>query len=366
MKALSIELHNLIEPCIQDMLHKIFKVIISRIIKTNSGTKNKQQLIKFRSSRPHTNIMLLKNTPSSMENSLSKITIIYQATGMQYFSVNIESLKPTSGLSRKHKLFLAVNFTVLIAEFCAILIRIYSENQKHKNIGVATGKIVQFTAYILLTLVSAISLLNSLFLRDKAKQIFRNCKKVSEILSVLNQSADYSAFENEFKTTMAKLFFGFIGSNSVLLIFTYQTSQKSFLKTLIAVYPYFFMTIVFGYWTLLVRLIGQNLRFVKESLAHLHKKHSMFRLNPEPYSHDLRIRRNQDTYNFIAKLKRIYGLIYDSTALVNELIGIPICLFLIFLVLSNISGGYRVFLSFKRDIPVGVIGGILKLKNKLL
>lgn len=335
-----------------------YSKLLSRVVKTNNITKKPQfglsSVLNVRIQTPKR--MSLKNTPSSIETSLSKITIIYQVTGMQYFSVTAESLNPTSGFSRKHKLFLVVNFTFLIAEFCAILIMTYTENQKKKHGGLATGHLVQFAAYNLVILVFTICLLNSLILRDKAKKFFRNCKKISEILSVLNQSGDYSAFKNEFKMTIAKLSFGFIGSNLVLLIFVSQYSQYYFLVTLTAVYPYYFMTIVFSYWTLLVRLIRENLRFVNECLAHLHKKHSL-RLNPEPYGHDLRIRRNQETYNFIAKLKRVYGIIYDSTSLLNELIGIPICLFLIFLIVSNISGGYKVFLFFQGDIPVQRIGG---------
>lgn len=305
-----------------------------------------------------------------MESSLSKITLIYQLTGMQNFSVIAESLKPKCiSLSGKHKLFLAVNLTVLVGEFCAILMLMHSENQKHRqqHSGVVTGHIVQFVAYYLLILVFAITVLNSLFLQDKAKQIFRNCKKISEILSILNQNADYSAFEKEFKKTVAKLGFGFIGSNVAHLIFVYQYNETIFVTTLISVYPYFFMTIVFSYWTLLVRLINENLRFLKDCLAHLQKKRTLLRVHPEPYCSDVRIKRSHETYNFIAKLKKIYGIIYDSTCLVNELIGVPICLFLIFLTLANISGGYKVFLSLRGDVPVGRIGGIPKnlFKKKL-
>lgn len=295
-----------------------------------------------------------------MENSLSKITLVYQAAGIQNFSVDAESLKPTSGLSRKHKFFLAVNFTILVGECCAAIAKIYLEKHKQKQqpSSVSTGQILTFTVLSLTIILLAICMLNSIFLREKLKQILRNCKQIAELLSVLNQSADYSSFENEFKKTMVKLFSGFIASNTAVLIFIYQYNQTNlFLTAVFSVYPYFFLTTVFSYWTLLLRLIRENLRFVKNGLAHLHQKHTQYRINPAPYINELRIRRNQETFNFIVKLKRMYGIIYDSTSLVNELIGIPICVFLINVVISNITSGYKVILSFQGVVPVQHIAG---------
>lgn len=304
---------------------------------------------------------LNKKLPSSMASSLSKITMIYQVTGLQYFSVNVESLEQdhTNGLSRKNKFYLAINLTLLMVEICGVFMFIYSGSLKLKQLsGVTMGLVIQVTIYSLVTVVIAISMLSSLLLRGKAKEIFKNCHKISQLLSVLNQGADYAAFEYEFKKTMAKFCVSFTVSNMAYLIFIYRYGQPStFLPAIVAVYPFFFMTVIFSYWTLLVRLIRENLRFIKQSLAHLYKKHKLFQITPEHYSHDLTLRRNQEISNFITKLKRIYAIIYDSTALVNELIGIPICVYMVFVVSTNISAGYRVFLWYRGDLPFARIAG---------
>lgn len=300
--------------------------------------------------------MLFKNSVSSIERSLSKVTIIYQATGIQFFSVNVQSLASDSGLSRKHKLFMAFNFVILMCEFYAVIFTIQTQNVKHQHSGIATGQIVQFTAYSLISFVIAICMLNSFFHRGKAKEIFNNCYKISEILSHLNHGVDYSSFENEFKMTVVKLFSSFSIMMTAFLIFIYKSNNMTFFLSATAViYPYFFMIINFSYWTLLVRLIRENLRFVKKCLEHLRRKRKLFRINAEAYNHDLRMRRIEETYNFIAKLKRVYSIIYNSTSLVNELIGIPICVFMALIILSNISAGYRVFLSFRGDVAIGRI-----------
>lgn len=115
--------------------------------------------------------------------------------------------------------------------------------------------------------------------------------------------------------------------------------------------------ITISYWTLLIRLVRQNLRFIKQSVLLLHKKHNLSEVNIDVCSHELRSRSYHETYNLIVKLKRIYGIIYDTTLLINELIGIPICIILIAIIAGNISAGYKVFLSFRGDIPVERVAG---------
>lgn len=185
---------------------------------------------------------------------------------------------------------------------------------------------------------------------------------------LINQNVHYSALENEFKIKMAKLSFSYVASTMGILIYVYQFINQSnaFLWILCTVYPFFFMTMVFSYWMLLICLIRQNLRFINECVTKLHETHKLFRINTEFYSHDLRMKRNHEFYNLIVKLKRIYGIIFDTTSLVNELIGIPVCLFLIIVVMGNISAGYKIFLSVKGDIEFERVVGKNLLQIKML
>ncbi len=115
----------------------------------------------------------------------------------------------------------------------------------------------------------------------------------------------------------------------------------------------------------MVRSIRENLRFIRDCLLHLNKKQETFSLHPEPHNKDLRIRRAEETYHSIVKLKRMHTIIYDSTSLVNDLIRIPMFVLMIFVVFSSISGGYKVFLAFKGDILLERVAG-KKTKKKLL
>lgn len=298
-----------------------------------------------------------------MEKSLSRITLIFQLTGIQYFFISSESIATTSkthqSMTRKLKLLFVANIVIVIGEFCAILFAIYVENGQHRQQNnVVAGQIVQFTSYNLKVLVLLTTIFNSLFLRGKAKQIFQNSKNISEIVSTLNRSVDYTSFENEFKKTFAKLLLSFMVSTMATLIFIYQYNQTNVLLWgILAAYPYFFLMITFTYWTLLVRLIRENLRSIKDCVVQLHKNVKLFRRSSEAYNHGSRMRRNHETYNYIVKLKRIYGIIYETTSLVNEFIAAPISLFIIVVVIANVSSGYKVFLSFKQDVPVERVAG---------
>lgn len=309
--------------------------------------------------------MLYKKSSSSVENSLSRITLIFQVIGIQYFRISSESLEPrTNGLTRRLKLFFVANIALVFIEFCAVIFAIYLErSQYHHHGNIVAGQIVQITSYMVMILVLATTILNSFFLRDKGKQIFKNSSSITVILLALNQNVDYTTFESEFKNTLAKLSISFVGATFATLIFIYQYNHTNiFLWGVVAVYPYFFLIMSFSYWTLLVRLIRENLRFVKECVVQLHHKVTLFHINSEIFNHDSRLidsklKRNNETYDFVVKLKRIYGIIYETTALTNKLIAVPICLFIILIVIANVSSGYKVFLSFKRDIPIERIAG---------
>lgn len=308
--------------------------------------------------------MLLKSFTSPatcMEKSLSKVTVIFELIGIQYISITSETLEATSstnGLSRKFKWIFVVNILLTICEVGAISFAIQaSKFDSHKG-NVATGQIVQFTCYYLMIVVIITTMLNSLFLRKRVRQILRNCKIISKTLLSLNQCVDYEAFGREYKKSFAKLFLCFVGLNLAALIFvSLRNNVEVLMWTVLTIYPYFFIVMVFGYWTFLIRLVCEHLRFVKESLVQMKKHVNIFQIDPETRNHNSKMRRNHETFKFFVKLKRIYGVIYETSTIVNEVMAVPISLTILFVVIANVSSGYKVFLSFRSDIPLERVAG---------
>lgn len=307
-----------------------------------------------------------RDSKNSIEETLSKVTLIGQVSGLQYFSVNSESLRATSGVSRRHKIFLFFNFIFFVGLLILMAFLMYFRLTKDQRSGVKTGHIMQLIVCSLVIVVASVPTINNFLLRSKAKGIFKNCFRISEILFVLNQSADYTSFERECRMTLARLFFGWILSNTRMMIVACQrNSLIVLLLGMVSVYSYVVVTVLVSYWTILIRLISENLKFIRDCLVHLHKRHKMFSLHPETYNLDLRIRRTQEMYNFIGKLKTMYVLAHDSTSRLNELIGIPICVLIVFVVVSNISGGYKIFLAICGYYPFLAIAGKIDRTTRL-
>lgn len=282
----------------------------------------------------------------SLETSLSGITLIFQLVGIQYFSISPETMETSNGtscLSKKFKIIFAANVALTIIEF-AMLFVIHLDTLSNTHGTVATGENVRFISFCFMIAVIAITILNSFFLRDKARMIFKNLKIISKALVSVNQYVDYETFAREFKRAFAKLCLFFIGLNSTILIFLYHCCNiKAFSLTLLVLYPYFFILILLSYWIFLIRLIRESLCCVKNCLVQLHK-------NVKLIHHSIATK-NHEIYNFIGKLKRIYGTICETTSLINELIAVPICLLLVLIVVGNVSSCYQVFLSFRKDLP---------------
>ncbi len=167
-----------------------------------------------------------------MEKSLSRITLIYQLTGVQYFHISPETVEATKtshqNVNRKFKLIFLANMLIVLSEIFGIIFAVHLEEMQNRPIDNAvTGQIVQIVSYNFTIIAFLITILNSFFGRNKAKQIFKNCKIISNILLTLNQHTNYGSVEKEFTRTFAKLGVCFIGSTMATGIFIFHYNQTN-------------------------------------------------------------------------------------------------------------------------------------------
>lgn len=105
-------------------------------------------------------------------------------------------------------------------------------------------------------------------------------------------------------------------------------------------------------------MTNENLSWLIKVLRKLNAKHKLTKDNLEIISRNLKlIRRDDELFNAVIRLKRIYGIIAETTGFINEIVGLPLMVIVIDLVIGNISGGYKVYLSLMGDVPTGRIGG---------
>ena len=137
-----------------------------------------------------------------------------------------------------------------------------------------------------------------------------------------------------------------------------------FIWALLAVYPYFFMQLINCHFMFFVLLVNENLDCMQKVLEKLHEMHQTLKINLLHL--DFHVKSNikpQQTQNcvemfdMIFKLKRVFGILSDTTLLINEINGPPYMAQLIVLILGDISAGYKVYLSFMGEVQIERLGG---------
>lgn len=66
---------------------------------------------------------------------------------------------------------------------------------------------------------------------------------------------------------------------------------------------------------------------------------------------------SRQTINAIISLRRIYGILYETTAFINSFIGVAIMANVVMTVVNNISSGYKVYLLYMGEIVFERVAG---------
>lgn len=141
---------------------------------------------------------------------------------------------------------------------------------------------------------------------------------------------------------------------TLIFVFNYDR-WVIFLWAVVVVLPYLFSQFLILYFIFLILFVRENLCAVLCVLDNLSKKqkfpkdHSHFHATPAQKS-------SEDLVMAVTKLKKIYGILHDTSSLINNFIGLSMT-FLLFVVNGgNTSAGYKIFLSFKGDVTIERLG----------
>lgn len=296
--------------------------------------------------------------------NLSKSTIIFEIFGLQFFSPAYESFgdgcKKHKHISRKHKFILAMNFVALSFHVCGVILAIELEKQTQKNGNVKTGLTVQIFSYSYTACVIFISIVNAFFSTRICYKIFNNFKKISSIFHQdLNRPLDYSKISAGFNLLFTKITLVFIASTVATMIFVFCFNQSNiFFWACLCIYPYFSCQIIFCQFIFYTRLVKENLLGLKAILESLLEQQNMSKIPIHIIGHKIpSSNASRETIDTIIDLKKIYGMLYETTALIHASIGVGTTATVVMIVLSNISAGYKVYLSFKGDIVLERVAG---------
>lgn len=304
-----------------------------------------------------------------LEHFLSGMTTIYEIMGLQFFSLSSVSLQDgflqEDRVSKKHKFLILITVTALLVQITGIGSAIWLEKQNQQNDNVTTGLIVQFTAYSMMVFVVAVSILHSFAMTKQTKKIFRNFMKTSKIFAVeLDEKIDDANLARRIKLSFIRVSSCFVVLTVLLLAFIYQHNQTNvFLWAVLVIFPHFFLNVVDNYFMFFIMIVNENLKTIAKVLAKFQKMRETKKLSiVTTHLYVKTERRSYDeTFNSLLKLKRIYGIIADTTSLINKVMGLPFMLKLVLMILGNVSAGYKIYLALMGDVPVERIGGEVEL-----
>lgn len=302
-----------------------------------------------------------------MEKHLSGATVIFQLVGLQFFSLDAESFTDKiiqkNQVSKKHKFFILITVLAMSLQGFGIMFAIQLEKQHGQNENVTTAITVQFVAYVMMLIVIVVSVFHAFCKMGKTKKIFCNFEKILiTFVNELDTKIDYANFARRSMLSFYKVTFSFVLLAVSLHVFVYSYNQSNvFLWAVLTIYPHFFLEVVDVYFMFFIMLVTENLKTLLEVLLKIHKLRGSTDINIglHFYVKDGR-KKNDEMFNDIQKLKRIYGILADTTCLINEVMGLPFMIQLVLMVLANVSAGYKIYLSFMGDVPVERIGGKIK------
>lgn len=302
-----------------------------------------------------------------MEKSLSGTTAIFQLMGLQFFSLDTESLQDgfhqKENISKKHKALFAFSVLILSAEIFGIYYAITLEQSIFQRKNVKTGLTVQFTSYIMLVIVVGVSIVHSFLSTGKAKKIFCNFEKIWKIFNnELRENINYASFSERYKNTFIKISFFLFLFLTILFIFILRLNHSNILLwTVLTMYPYFFMQVVYCRFMFHILFVKENLLRILEVLERLRKQHQSPKTNLLIFDFHVNLSSPSnvpdEVFETLVKLKRIYGILSETTSLINEINGPSFMSQLIVLVVCNISAGFKVYLTYMGDVPVERTGG---------
>ncbi|KAL7025145.1 hypothetical protein ACKWTF_013364 [Chironomus riparius] len=284
----------------------------------------------------------------AVEN-LAKCCGIFQIFGLFYFSIKKLSLKSANLYP---SMFYTIHFililVILTTQSIILAISTSSDITTAINAKNALNYIIQHSMVIGLILVLIIAFIQSYAATREMKKIFVNFIKISHIfLEDFQHIMDFCTMKMQLYKMIFRTMLYYLASQVVLYIYeTYYGINISLVRLSIGIFPNIFMSMIIFKFVFFVNLVNYNLSHMTILMQKLFSpQHGPAIINVKAKA-DKKFERNLKT------LRKIYYLVQENVELINKSMGFTILVFLGILVLSLISGGYRIFLTFVGRYPV--------------
>jgi len=304
--------------------------------------------------------------PKVKTESLSTCTLLFQFTGLQFFSLSSKNqLLPTSKLLLHKIIFGCVLLYVLLEIIgIAVVIKVEQkelEEQSKNSTKTQMGMLVHYGSYTFMTFVILVSTLHAWFNSVKAMKVFNQFERIQKTFEDETGCVPkYEAFIKKFKTVIA-LYMVLFGTMTVITLgfIYYHNKSTIFYWALLVVLPYFVMGVSYLRFCFYIEIVNINLQTVYEVQKRAFDLKQIMKVEEiQEFNTDLMIitkSENETVFDTVVVLKRIYGLLYEVSTWVNEVSGVASILQILVFIIANSSAGYKVFLIASGLMPIGRI-----------
>jgi hypothetical protein len=261
------------------------------------------------------------SSTSNFFKVISNHTIIFQLAGLQFFTLNAED---NQKFLRKHKFNLGAVLMIFSCFLVGISYAIVEEPLSHgdKVLSKANSTFAYtFTIFSVVGLM-VFSMLFAYAMTRKSMKILTNFDEVSRIFTNnLNSPIEYETFSRKYRRVSILVFViaSIVTAVYLIALASSKTKAQWILYSIFFVIVNLFFEIVFFRFIFLTMLVNHNLKNLEAVIDKIQKNMNAIVVTTKSFG--IGHIRNDDHFEIAMTLKKIYGLIFVSSKLINEVCG---------------------------------------------
>lgn len=289
------------------------------------------------------------NTNNNFGQSLSVATRFFQVFGLQFFTLitsngNKDFTHHGSKIAKKFKLSFCLNFGCL---WTLTIITLTSKTQK--GFSIESDIIFMVTMCLL-----GLSTIHSLFTTPKARSIFRKLEEVANIFERdIKIDYDYKALKKSLQKTIIILLLSIgVITAALLAMGIYYLPNRLPDLLFFVLLPYFLFSVNISRFIFYIELVNHNVKMMKDVLGRLKSSpniETLFERSREGKIMQIKsakLESSSDTFETLTLLKNIYGILWETTEVINDVSGPSVMFLLTITVIFNALAGFKIYQKF--------------------
>jgi hypothetical protein len=301
-----------------------------------------------------------------MEEELNNALIIFEAIGLQYFSLKQVTRKNLWMRPSNVRTFYMIILLCLITGVAVWFVQgeaVIETNETITAKNILTYAL-QHSINVGFVLVIIVSLMQSYFTTPKVKKIYLNMKEIAEIaMDQFNIKKDFSLVRKSASKRVKVVIFSFLAIHFTTY-FIRSASVTDIVPMLIGLLPIFYLVMIVYKFVFYVAMINGQMRFVLKLLEETFKTPPIFVKTVESMKINVTnvqlVRKHENSMSKLLGVRRIFNLTYENGSLINESNGLTILIVLVDLVIGVTAAGYQIFVIFIGGLPTEKLPGKIK------